>query len=115
MPLTPYLCFSLDVPSVLFHVTDLKLSNRDSRASLQRARNVASCAILLHVHCEREAESPRLRFRLCFVYDDRYRTSERCTKDGANTDDDLKQMEREEDIFSVIPLGNIQVPQELSF
>ncbi|KYN36735.1 hypothetical protein ALC56_08526 [Trachymyrmex septentrionalis] len=25
-------------------------------------------------------------------YDDRYRTSERCTKDGANTDDDLRQI-----------------------
>lgn len=39
-PLTPHLCFSPDVPSVLFHVTDLKLSNRDSRATLQRTRNV---------------------------------------------------------------------------
>ncbi|KYM83884.1 hypothetical protein ALC53_05744 [Atta colombica] len=54
---------------------------------------------------------PRRHVRLCFVHDDRYRTSERCTKDGANTDD----LEREEDIFSVIPFGNIQVPQELSF
>ncbi|EGI68753.1 hypothetical protein G5I_02533 [Acromyrmex echinatior] len=53
---------------------------------------------------------PRRHVRLRFVYDDRYRTSERCTKDRANTDDDLRQMEREEDIFSVIPLGNIQVP-----
>jgi len=39
-PLTPHLCFLLDIPSVLFHVMDLKLSNRDPRASLQRAWNV---------------------------------------------------------------------------
>lgn len=94
MPLTPYLCFSLDVPSVLFHVMDLKLSNRDSRASLQRAWNVVRnpCRSPCTVD-EHEAESPRLRFRLRFVHDDRYRTSERCTEDGASTDDDLRQME----------------------
>lgn len=64
-PLTPHLCFSLDVPSVLLHVTDLKLSNRDSRASLQRTRNVVrNLRRPLCTVDEREAESPRLRFRL---------------------------------------------------
>ena len=120
MSLTPYLCFSLDVPSVLFHVTDLKLSNRDSRASLQRARNVASCAILaVRSPCTLWTNAkPRARAFVSEGCASRIRRSipnerevyQRRSEHRRRFEADRT---REEDIFSVISFGNIQVPQEV--
>ncbi|KYM99885.1 hypothetical protein ALC62_09506 [Cyphomyrmex costatus] len=54
---------------------------------------------------EREAGSPRAFVSGCAsntTIDTEL--SERCTEDGASTDDDLWQVKGEENIFSVIPL-----------
>jgi len=57
-PYSPSLFFTRHAVCSLLHVTDLKLSNRDSRASLQRTRNVVRnfCRPLCIAN-EREAES----------------------------------------------------------